>query len=171
MPTPGKHYTSFLLALTHPYARGSVHITSSDPLALPALDPRLYEHDIDLDMLVEGLKFARKVMDTDALKSAVKEEIIPGPAVKTDDELKEFVRSTGQTVYHPVGTASMLPRKDGGVVSPELKVYGTKNVRVVSALPNLSRKLLNAVCLFEDRRFSHSPSHFGPSQCYDLCYC
>jgi choline dehydrogenase-like flavoprotein len=27
----------------------------------------------------------------------------------------------------------MLPRENGGVVSPELKVYGTKNVRVIDA--------------------------------------
>lgn len=38
-----------------------------------------------------------------------------------------------RTNYHPVGTASMLPRENGGVVSPELKVYGTKNVRIVDA--------------------------------------
>lgn len=27
----------------------------------------------------------------------------------------------------------MLPRNRGGVVSPELKVYGTRNVRVIDA--------------------------------------
>ncbi|KAF8914726.1 GMC oxidoreductase [Mucidula mucida] len=133
MPTPGKNYTSFLLAITHPYSRGSVHINTSDPLSLPSLDPHLFEHDVDVEILVEGLKFARKVVSTDALKDVVREEIIPGPDVQSDEQLKEFVRSTGQTVYHPIGTASMLPREDGGVVGPDVKVYGTKNLRVVDA--------------------------------------
>jgi choline dehydrogenase-like flavoprotein len=35
--------------------------------------------------------------------------------------------------FHPVGTASMLPRNKGGVVNGDLKVYGTKNVRVIDA--------------------------------------
>jgi choline dehydrogenase-like flavoprotein len=35
-------------------------------------------------------------------------------------------------VYHPIGTAAMLPRSDGGVVDSSLKVYGTSNLRVVS---------------------------------------
>lgn len=38
------------------------------------------------------------------------------------------------SVYHPVGTCAMLPQKWGGVVSPELIVYGTSNVRVIGAL-------------------------------------
>lgn len=133
VPTPGKHYMSFLLAILHPYSRGSVHITSSDALALPELDLHLYEHEIDLDLLVEGIKFGRRLLETDAMKAAVKAEVIPGPEVKTDEEIKEFVRLRGQTVYHPIATASMLPREDGGVVDADLKVYGTKNVRVVDA--------------------------------------
>lgn len=35
--------------------------------------------------------------------------------------------------FHPVGTASMLPREKGGVVDADLKVYGTENVRVIDA--------------------------------------
>ena len=102
---------------------------------------------MDVDILVEGLKFTRKIFTADALKDVVKEEIIPGPALKSDVELEEFVRSTGQTVYHPVGTAAMLPRKDGGVVNPELKVYGTKNLRVVRSLVS-GQFCISSVCFF-----------------------
>ncbi|KAF9043481.1 hypothetical protein BDZ89DRAFT_943587, partial [Hymenopellis radicata] len=42
-------------------------------------------------------------------------------------------RSTGKTVYHLIGTASMLPKEDGGVVGPDVRVYGTKSLQVVDA--------------------------------------
>jgi len=55
--------------------------------------------------------------------------------VKWDDDeaIREYVRNGLQPVYHPVGTAAMLPREDGGVVDSNLKVYGTTNLRVVDA--------------------------------------
>ena len=43
------------------------------------------------------------------------------------------MRNNVNTFYHPVGTCAMLPRKDGGVVDPALKVHGTQNLRVVDA--------------------------------------
>jgi choline dehydrogenase-like flavoprotein len=53
--------------------------------------------------------------------------------VNTDAEWKDFVLNTTLTIYHPVGTCAMLPKKDGGVVDPKLVVYGTRNLRVVDA--------------------------------------
>ena len=53
--------------------------------------------------------------------------------VNTDAEWRDFVLNTTLSIYHPVGTCSMLPRKDGGVVDSKVKVYGTTNLRVVDA--------------------------------------
>lgn len=133
MPEPGKHYVSWLLAAAHPFSRGTVHINSADPHAQPEIDPHMFEEDIDVQILAEGLKFARKLIKSDVLNTVVKGEIAPGKDIKSDEQLQDYVRSTGMTVYHPIGTASMLPKEDGGVVDANVKVYGTKNLRVADA--------------------------------------
>ena len=46
---------------------------------------------------------------------------------------KEYVRRTATSMWHPTSTCSMLPREKGGVVDDRLRVYGTRNVRVVDA--------------------------------------
>lgn len=82
--------------------------------------------------MVDAVKYARKVVSTDALKDVVRAEVSPGASVKTDEEIKAFIKDNLSTVFHPVGTAAMLSRADGGVVDETLKVYGTQNLRVVS---------------------------------------
>ncbi|KAJ6530802.1 hypothetical protein DFH09DRAFT_1093410 [Mycena vulgaris] len=74
----------------------------------------------------------RKLGTTPNLNAVFTNEILPGPAVQTDDEIKDFISSTINTVFHPIGTAAMLPREDGGVVNSFLKVYGTSNLRVAT---------------------------------------
>ena len=56
----------------------------------------------------------------------------PGSGVQTDEELLEFVRGYGQTIFHPVGTCSMGQGPDS-VVDERLRVYGTVGLRVVDA--------------------------------------
>lgn len=129
----GKSYCSFFLALTHPFSSGTVHITSSDPLAAPAIDHCVLDNEVDLQILTSAVKFARKLAATESLKTVLTREILPGLGVQTDEEIKEFIRATVDTVFHPIGTAAMLPRKDGGVIDPSLKVYGTSNIRVIDA--------------------------------------
>ncbi|KAF8145110.1 GMC oxidoreductase [Mycena galopus ATCC 62051] len=130
---PGKAYMTVNVMLLHPFNRGSVHITSSDPLQNPAIELNALDNDVDLAMFVETYRFARKFLTTGPLGALVEEEICPATELKTDDDVKAFLRQSLGSSFHPVGTVGMLPAKDGGCVDPSLKVYGTANLRVVDA--------------------------------------
>jgi hypothetical protein len=131
-PEAGKSYCTFFLALAHAFSRGTVHISSADPLAAPAIDPCALDNGLDVAILVEAIKYSRRLAATDSLRSVIKREVLPGAEVQSDSELADYVRKTVSTVFHPIGTAAMLPRTEGGVVDASLKVYGTANLRVVS---------------------------------------
>ena len=61
-------------------------------------------------------------------------ELVPGPEVQTDDELKDFIRKFIGTIYHPVGTCKMGPDSDNmAVVDHQLRVRGIEGLRVVDA--------------------------------------
>lgn len=130
---PGKRYMTFMNILLRGLSRGHVHIASSDPTAPPVIDPKYLSYSADLDMLVGMFKYARRLANTEPLKSAIITEIMPDPEAKTDEELVEQVKKLVGTIYHPSSTASMLPREDNGVVNPRLVVYGTKNLRIADA--------------------------------------
>ncbi|KIJ61494.1 GMC oxidoreductase [Hydnomerulius pinastri MD-312] len=133
-PQPGKKYFTIMAALNHNFSRGTIHVKSSNPADSADVDPRYYEEDIDLQIFVETLKFARKVAESaplnEILASPLK-EVNPGPDVKTDEDLREYIKKYGGTTFHTIGTLSMLPQDKGGVVDKDLKVYGTANIRVV----------------------------------------
>jgi choline dehydrogenase-like flavoprotein len=130
-PTPGNTYATFLAALQHPFSRGNIHITTSDPFTLPAADPHYFEKTFDLELMSLGSQTIRKLSQTGPWAKYIVGETVPGPSVQTDDQFREYVKAHMSTEYHP--TASLLPRKDGGVVDPKLKVYGTSNLRVADA--------------------------------------
>lgn len=129
---PGKRYTALLSVLMHPLSRGSVHVTSSDPLTPPAIDPNYLSNEADLDMLTHIVKYVQGLFKTKPLSDLVKSQILPPRDVLEDDtKLREYIKDQCTTVFHPLGTSSMLPREDGGVVDKKLRVYGTGNLRVV----------------------------------------
>jgi len=130
---PGKSYMTINIMLLHPFNRGSVHITSTDPLQYPAIEMKALEDNVDLSILVQSYKFARQFLTTGPLGALVEEEICPATELKTDDDIKAFIRQSLGSSFHPVGTVGMLPKEDGGCVDPDLKVYGTANLRVVDA--------------------------------------
>jgi choline dehydrogenase-like flavoprotein len=132
VPKQGKHYYSFFVGLLHPYSRGSVHIGSSDASASPIIDQRALDNEVDIKMMIDAVKFVRKVGETGPLGAIGRSEVLPGSEVQSDEQIREWIKDSVQTMFHPIGTASMLPLEDGGVVDATLKVYGTANLRVVS---------------------------------------
>jgi choline dehydrogenase len=84
--------------------------------------------------LREGVKIARETAHQAALDPYRADEFSPGKAVQTDAEIDAWIKQTGETIYHPVGTCRMGTAGDPyAVVDGELKVQGVSGLRVVDA--------------------------------------
>jgi choline dehydrogenase-like flavoprotein len=129
----GRQYATLLAGVQHPLARGSVHINGSDPVNKPLVDPRYLGTPYDLEALLSAAKYTRKMAKTAPFKDVWVSEYDPGKNTETDAEWETYIRNNVFTFYHPLGTCAMLPKKDGGVVEPQLRVYGVENLIVVDA--------------------------------------
>ena len=109
-----------------------MHVGSADPFASPLIDMKALDNEADMSIMVDAIKFIRKVAKMGPMAEIGRGELLPGEDVQSDEQLKGWIKNTVQTIFHPIGTASMLPRADGGVVDASLRVYGTDNLRVVS---------------------------------------
>jgi len=127
-------FSAFTLSPVHlrPEGRGTVRIKSPDPLAPPAIQFNFLASDYDFQALIYGTRLSRKIAAQPALKPFVVEEVLPGPAVQTDDDIIEEIRVRGVSNLHPVGTCRM-GRETDAVVDPRLKVYGVEGLRVADA--------------------------------------
>jgi choline dehydrogenase len=115
-----------------PESRGTLEIKSPDPAAAPAIQPNFLEREADVRTMLDGMKLIRRFAAAPALSRWIKAEHDPGPACASDDDLVDFLRNKGFTVYHPAGTCRM-GRDADAVVDPELRVHGVANLRVVDA--------------------------------------
>ncbi|KAI0774498.1 alcohol oxidase [Fomes fomentarius] len=136
-PEKGKRYISFYVAMNHTFSRGTIHASSKDPSVDPEFDPRYFDEEVDLQVWVEMVKFARSLRNVSPLKEMTTKEHNPGPEVQTDEQIVDWIKKVMSTTWHTAGSCSMLPKANGGVVDSHLKVYGTKNLRVadLSVLP------------------------------------
>ena len=123
----------FLLALQHPFSRGSVQAASASIFDSPIADPRMLHNPLDVLFMLDGIKYARYLAGTKAISTLQPIEIAPGAAVTTDAALEEFIKQKSTTVFHPAGSCKMGKREEGGVVDGQLRVHGVSNLRVVDA--------------------------------------
>jgi len=113
--------------------RGSIRLRSADPRQAPVIDPRYLTDPRDLRRGVAGLRLARRLAATGALRRfPLRAEILPGPDVASDEEVTRYLRATAETCYHPAGTCKM-GIDAMAVVDPELRVYGVEGLRVADA--------------------------------------
>ncbi|EPR08982.1 choline dehydrogenase [Sphingobium indicum IP26] len=131
-----------------PRSRGHLHISSPNANAAPLIYPNQFEDEEDVRVLTAGIRMARTIASQDALSRFVVTELRPGAAASSDEEIKEYIRQSGQTSYHPIGTCKM-GRDDWAVVDDRLRVRGVDRLRVVDAsiMPTMPSSNTNAAAL------------------------
>jgi len=147
--SPVHTFSGFTMSVCQlrPESRGFVRLKSPDPLAAPAMQANYLSTPHDRATIVKGIRLARKLAATRALAAYVAGEYRPGPDAVTDDDLLEFAKNKGATIFHPAGTCRMGPADDAfAVVDPQLRVYGVDALRVVdcSVMPTLISGNTNA---------------------------
>ncbi|OCL01976.1 GMC oxidoreductase [Glonium stellatum] len=123
------------ITLQKPLSRGTVTINPVDSLGDPIIDWGVLTNPIDLEAAISIVKFTRKYMNSSAIQQLGPIELSPGPAVSTDDEIVNALKSSlmWPTNAHPSCTCAMMPLDKGGVVDPQLRVYGTTGLSIVDA--------------------------------------
>jgi choline dehydrogenase len=147
--SPVHTFSGFTLSVCQlrPQSRGHVRIKSPDPFAAPAMQPNYLSAPGDRATIVSGIRLARKLAGTRALAPYVAEEYRPGPEATTDEEILDFVRDKGATIFHPSGTCKMGAAADPlAVVGHALRIHGLQGIRVVdcSIMPTLVSGNTNA---------------------------
>ena len=149
---PSIRALSVLIALVSVGSRGQIRLRTDDPRHKPLIDPAYLSDGSDLEPLIEGIRMAREFASAGSLTKICKAELSPGLDVRTDTELRDFIRRDLATLYHPVGTCAMggdsrlVASKLTSVVDPELRVRGVERLRVVDAsvMPAVPRGNTNA---------------------------
>lgn len=144
-PFPGFAVGFFQL---RPESRGHLHIASTDPHASPVIEPRYLDKAVDRQVMLEALRLSRKVASQRGLADYVERETRPGPDVDDDDGLLQYIKASGQTSWHPIGTCKM-GSDPMAVVDSELRVHGIAQLRVVdsSIMPTMCSSNTNAASI------------------------
>jgi choline dehydrogenase-like flavoprotein len=153
IPFPLGHGYAISPVALYPKSRGTVRLASADPAAAPLIDPHLLEQPEDIQPLIRALKIARSAFATRAFAEYEGVEVAPGPEVQSDEQWDRYIRNTGYTVHHPVGTCRM-GSDAAAVVDPQLRVGGIEGLRIADAsvMPSIIGGNTNAPCVMIGER-------------------
>jgi choline dehydrogenase len=154
---PLEHGFSNLVYLCRPQSKGHITLKSSDPNDAPLMYPNYFSVEQDLIDTRNGLREARRVFMQPIFDEYRGKELKPGPSIdiNNDDELDNWIRETGETLYHPVGTCKM-GIDELAVTNEHGQVHGLDSLRVVDAslMPSLIAGNTNAPTIMMAEKIS-----------------
>ena len=145
LPEPGMTCTTYIL---RPESRGSIHVRSRDPSEPPAIRLNFLSDPLDRRILVDSVRWVRRILATSAMDDFRHSEMRPGAEVESDDDLVAWIRATAETAFHPVGTCKM-GQDPMAVVDERLRVRGMESLRIAdgSIMPTLVSGNTNGACI------------------------
>jgi len=153
------HGYSLHVCVLRPASRGTVTLASADARVAPVIDPRFLSDARDLDLLTEGARMARRILDASALAQLGGRELYTHTG-QSDAQLRETIARHADTIYHPVATCRM-----GGdarsVVDAQLRVRGVERLRIADAsvMPTLIGGNTNAPSVMIGERAADFIAH------------
>jgi choline dehydrogenase len=132
----------------HPQSRGRIAIRSIDPFDQPRIEPNYLANEIDRKTIAAGIRMIREIHNQSAFSDLWNTEIVPGLLVASEDDLIDFARNNGGTVFHASGTCRM-GSDNRSVVDPALRVCGAERLRVIDAsiMPAVTSANTNAASI------------------------
>ena len=143
-----------------PKSVGSVTLRSADPAVPPAIDPNFLSDPYDWKISLEGFEWGREMLATKAYAPFIKREHMPGAEIRTDAQIRDYVRQWAKTDYHPVGSCKM-GEDDMAVVGQQLRVRGLDGLRVIDAsmMPTLISGNTQATSIMIGEKGAHLILH------------
>ena len=126
----GNSRCSIIVAASHLFSKGSIHVQNKDPTIQPKIDPQYLQSRVDVEMLSVGLRVADAMLQSKPLANKIHSRVFPKADMDMQDprQREEYLRAHTGTEYHPCGTAA-----PGQMVDEQLKVFGVQRLRVVDA--------------------------------------
>ena len=143
---PYSGFTSTVCQL-RPESRGQIKLKTPLPADAPAIYPNYFSSDLDCKVIISALRLGKNIAQTGAMIPYIDEALAPTDDITDDEDLLEYARNNGTTLFHPVGTCKMGPKNDkNAVVDNQLRVFGVRGLRVIDAsiMPTLLSGNTNA---------------------------
>jgi choline dehydrogenase len=133
------------VSIARPDSRGTIMAKSPDPFVRPSIKPNYLSASGDMEVAKAGIRHGRRIFASPAFAPYVVKETLPGTHVESEADLEQFIRATGTTIYHIVGTCKM-GEDPMAVVDSRLRVRGMEGLRVIDAsiMPTVTTGNTNA---------------------------